>query len=277
MITKNKENMEKSYQKLIKGNQIYAETKLFQDPDYFKNLFQGQKPDYLWIGCSDSRVPANEITKTESGEIFVHRNIANLVVHTDTNLLSVLEYAVKFLGVKHIIVCGHYGCGGVKAAMTNTYHGYVDNWLRNIKDVYHQNREELDVIKDKKEKEHRLTELSVIEQVRNLAKTPIVQQAWAERELHLHGWVYGMENGLIKDLSVIHNSQEDINDIFRFAPNSIEVDTKVGAVTKNKPLPSAVNRTVSKVAQQYTSVKKAAPKKAVPKKAVSSKKTKLTR
>ena len=140
--------MDKSYQKLIKGNKLYAETRLFQDPEYFKKLSQGQKPDYLWIGCSDSRVPANEITSTKSGEIFVHRNIANLVVHTDTNLLSVLEYAVKYLEVKHIIVCGHYGCGGIKAAMTNTHHGFVDNWLRNIKDLYHQNRLELDAIED---------------------------------------------------------------------------------------------------------------------------------
>jgi carbonic anhydrase len=269
--------MEKSYQKLIQGNKIYAETKLFQDPEYFKNLSQGQKPDYLWIGCSDSRVPANEITKTESGEIFVHRNIANLVVHTDTNLLSVLEYAVKFLGVKHIIVCGHYGCGGVKAAMTNTYHGYVDNWLRNIKDVYHQNREELNAIKDPKEKEHRLTELNVIEQVKNLAKTPIVQQAWVERELHLHGWVYGMENGLIKDLSVIHNGQEDIDAIFRFAPKSIELPKKANQEATKKLVTSAVNGTAAKVAQLYTSIKKVAPTKTAPKKAGSSKKSKLSR
>ncbi len=208
--------MEKSYQKLITGNKIYAETKLHQDPDYFANLAKGQKPDYLWIGCSDSRVPANEITKTESGEIFVHRNIANLVIHTDANLMSVLEYAVKFLKVKHIIVCGHYGCGGIKAAMTNTYHGYVDNWLRNIKDVYHQHTKELEAIKDPTERENRLTDLNVIKQVSNLAKTTIVQQAWGERELHLHGWVYGMKNGLVKDLSVIHNSREDVEDIFRF-------------------------------------------------------------
>lgn len=208
--------MNKSYQKLITGNKIYAETKLHEDPDYFIKLARGQKPDYLWIGCSDSRVPANEITKTESGEIFVHRNIANLVVHTDANLLSVLEYAVKFLGVKHVIVCGHYGCGGIKAAMTNSYHGYVDNWLRNIKDVYHQHTKELDAIKDTTERENRLTELNVIKQVSNLAKTTIVQQAWGERELHLHGWVYGMKNGLVKDLSVIHNSREDVDDIYRF-------------------------------------------------------------
>lgn len=208
--------MEQSYQKLIQGNKIFAETKLFQDPDYFKNLAKGQKPDYLWIGCSDSRVPANEITSTQSGEIFVHRNIANVVVHTDTNLLSVLEYAVKYLGVKHIIVVGHYGCGGVQAAMSSTYHGYVDNWLLNIKDVYHKNSAELDAIKDDTARVNRLTELNVIEQVRNLAKTTIVQRAWAERELHLHGWVYGLDNGLIKDLSVIHNNKQDIDPIYRF-------------------------------------------------------------
>jgi len=208
--------MDKSYQKLIQGNKLFAETKLFQDPEYFKNLSKGQTPDYLWIGCSDSRVPANEITSTKSGEIFVHRNIANMVVHTDSNLLSVLEYAVKFLQVRHIIVCGHYGCGGIATAMTNTYHGYVDNWLRNIKDVYHKNSLELNAIDDEVKRANRLTELNVIEQVRNLAKTPIVQQAWAKREMHLHGWVYGLENGLVKDLSVIHNSSEDIDLIYRF-------------------------------------------------------------
>jgi carbonic anhydrase len=213
---KYKEIMDKSYQKLIKGNKLYAETRLFQDPEYFKKLSQGQKPDYLWIGCSDSRVPANEITSTKSGEIFVHRNIANLVVHTDTNLLSVLEYAVKYLEVKHIIVCGHYGCGGIKAAMTNTHHGFVDNWLRNIKDVYHQNRLELDAIEDETQRSERLTELNVIEQVRNLAKTTIVQEAWSKRQLHLHGWVYGLHNGLVKDLSIIHDDREDIDAIYRF-------------------------------------------------------------
>lgn len=208
--------MEKSYQKLIQGNKIYSETKIFQDPDYFKRLAEGQKPDYLWIGCSDSRVPANEITSTASGEIFVHRNVANLVVHTDSNLLTVLEYAVKYLQVKHIMVVGHYGCGGILTAMSNSYHGYVDNWLRNIKDVYHKNSVELDAIADDKERANRLTELNVIEQVRNLAKTTIVQRAWVERELHLHGWVYGLDNGQIKDLSVIHNSNEDIDAIYRY-------------------------------------------------------------
>ena len=217
--------MDKSYQKLIQGNKLFADTKLFQDPEYFTNLSKGQKPDYLWIGCSDSRVPANEITSTQSGEIFVHRNIANLVVHTDTNLLSVLEYAVKYLEVKHIIVCGHYGCGGIKASMTNTYHGFVDNWLRNIKDVYHKNQEELLAIKDEDDRANRLSELNVIEQVRNLAKTTIVQEAWSKRKLHLHGWVYGLKDGLVKDLSVIHDGQKDIDSIYRFNINGTKANT----------------------------------------------------
>jgi carbonic anhydrase len=226
--------MDKSYQKLIKGNQIYAETKIHEDPEYFKNLSKGQKPEYLWIGCSDSRVPANEITKTQSGEIFVHRNIANLVVHTDSNMLSVLEYAVRYLEVKHIIVCGHYGCGGVNASMSNTYHGFVDNWLCNIKDVYHKNSEELDAIKNETDRANRLTELNVIEQVRNLAKTTIVQQAWATRELHLHGWVYGLDNGLVKDLSVIHDSREDIDKIYRFSINESKQKAPVKEVVAKK-------------------------------------------
>lgn len=208
--------MEKSYLELINGNKKYVTDKLIEDPNYFKNLSLGQTPEYLWIGCSDSRVPANEVTNTKSGQIFVHRNIANLVVHTDSNMLSVLEYAVNFLKVKHIIVCGHYGCGGVAASMTNTYHGFVDNWLRNIKDVYHTNAAELDAIENEEERRNRLTELNVIEQVRNLAKTPIVQQAWQNRELHLHGWVYGMQDGIIKDLAVIHDDHEDIDPIYRF-------------------------------------------------------------
>ncbi len=208
--------MDKSYQKLIDGNRRFALEKKFDDPEYFKKLSLGQKPDYLWIGCSDSRVPANEVTSTASGEIFVHRNIANLVVHTDLNLLSVLEYAVKHIQVKHIIVCGHYGCGGVRASMTNQSFGLVDNWLRNIKDVYNDNSKELDAIEDLDKRADRLTELNVIEQVRNLAKTTIVQEAWKTRALHLHGWVYGINSGLITDLSVIHDGREDIDPIYRF-------------------------------------------------------------
>lgn len=212
-------NMNESYQRLIEGNKRFSMSKKFEDPLYFKKLSLGQKPDYLWIGCSDSRVPANEVTNTESGEIFVHRNIANLVVHTDMNLLSVLEYAVKFLKVKHIIVCGHYGCGGVIAAMSNNLHGFVDNWLRNIKDVYNKNAQELEAIEDLDKRTDRLTELNVVEQVRNLAKTTIVQEAWKTRELHLHGWVYGINSGLVTDLSVIHDGTEDIEAIYRFDVN----------------------------------------------------------
>ena len=222
-----------SYERLLSENKIWAGEKVATDPNYFVRLSQLQKPEFLWIGCSDSRVPANEITSTHSGEIFVHRNIANIVVHTDTNMLSVLEYAVKFLKVKHVIVCGHYGCGGVLASMSSTYHGYVDNWLLNIKDVYHKNCVELDAITNEKERADRLTELNVIEQVRNLAKTTIVQRAWAERELHLHGWVYGLESGLIKDLSVIHNSNEDIDPIYRYTeikPLSADIHVKKAPV-----------------------------------------------
>lgn len=191
-------------------------SKKFDDPEYFKKLALGQKPDYLWIGCSDSRVPANEVTNTESGDIFVHRNIANVVVHTDMNLLSVLEYAVNVLKVKHIIVCGHYGCGGVRASMGHELHGFVDSWLSNIKDVYHKHEKELEAITDFDKRADRLTELNVIEQVRNLAKTSVVQKAWKDRPLHLHGWVYGINSGLITDLSVIHDGSEDIEAIYRF-------------------------------------------------------------
>lgn len=211
--------MNKSYQKLIDGNRRFAMSKKFEDPEYFKKLSLGQKPDYLWIGCSDSRVPANEVTSTESGEIFVHRNIANMVIHTDLNLLSVLEYAVKYLGVKHIIVCGHYGCGGVKAAMGNDSFGVLNNWLRNIKDVYYKYSSELNQIEDLDKRADRLTELNVMEQVRNLAKTTVVQETWKTRELHLHGWVYGINSGLITDLSVIHDGTEDIEPIYRFNLN----------------------------------------------------------
>lgn len=208
--------MEQSYKRLIDGNKKFALSKRFDDPEYFKKLSLGQKPDYLWIGCSDSRVPANEVTSTQSGEIFVHRNIANLVINTDLNLLSVLEYAVKVLGVKHVIVCGHYGCGGVRASMGNNMNGLVDQWLCNIKDVYYKYSDELDGIEDLDKRADRLTELNVVEQVRNLAKTAIVQAAWKERPLHLHGWVYGINSGLITDLCVIHDEQEDIPPIYRF-------------------------------------------------------------
>ncbi|MCW3105404.1 MAG: Carbonic anhydrase [Bacteroidetes bacterium] len=208
--------MKASYDRLFAGNQKWAAEKLQQDPNYFKDLSLGQSPEYLWIGCSDSRVPANEITGTKSGEIFVHRNIANVVVHTDMNLLSVLYYAVEVLHVKHVIVCGHYGCGGVIAAMSNKDNGFVNNWLRNIKEVYLKHSKELDAIADPKERENRLVELNVVEQVHNLAKTRIVQQAWKRRELQVHGWVYGLSNGLIKDLNVMVDEISDLEPIFRY-------------------------------------------------------------
>ena len=208
--------MEESYKRLIDGNRRFALTKKFEDPEYFKKLSLGQRPEYLWIGCSDSRVPANEVTNTESGEIFVHRNVANLVVSTDLNMLSVLEYAVNYLHVKHIIVCGHYGCGGVTAAAGNSSIGIADNWLINIKNVFSKYRDELEKITDNDKRIDRLTELNVIEQVKNLAKTPIVQTAWKTRPLHIHGWVYGINSGLITDLCVIHDGQENIYEIYRY-------------------------------------------------------------
>lgn len=189
----------KSYEKLLLENKAWAREKVESDPNYFTHLAEIQTPEFLWIGCSDSRVPANEITGTEPGEIFVHRNVANMVVHTDLNLLSVLEYAVKHLKVKHIIVCGHYGCGGVKASMTRHNFGIINKWLRNIKDVYRIHSDEIEALPTEKDKVNRLTELNVKEQVLNLAKTSIVQKAWKENQYpHLHGWVYGLANGIIK-------------------------------------------------------------------------------
>ena len=208
--------MKESYDRLLKGNREWAGEKIKLDPDYFKNLSLGQTPTYLWIGCSDSRVPANEITGTKSGEIFVHRNIANVVVHTDMNLLSVLYYAVEVLHVKHVIVCGHYGCGGVIAAMGNQDNGFVNNWLRNIKEVYDKHSEELNAIQNIKNRENRLVELNVIEQVHNLSKTKIVQKAWKNRELQIHGWVYGLNDGIIKDLNVMKDELGDLEPIFRY-------------------------------------------------------------
>ena len=189
-----------SYEKLLLENKAWAAEKKIDDPEFFNRLSKIQTPEFLWIGCSDSRVPANEITGTQPGEIFVHRNVAKLVIHTDVNLLSVLDYAVTHLKVKHVIVCGHYGCGGVKAAMTRRDFKYVLNmWLRNIKDVYRLHRLELDRIPDEEDRSDRLVELNVHEQVLHLAKTSIIQRAWRqEQRPDLHGWVYGLKDGLIK-------------------------------------------------------------------------------
>jgi carbonic anhydrase len=188
-----------SYEKLLLENKAWAAEKKAEDPEFFDRLSQLQTPEFLWIGCSDSRVPANEITGTQPGEIFVHRNVANLVINTDVNLLSVLDFAVNHLKVKHVIVCGHYGCGGIKAAITkNDFKAVLNMWLRNIKDVYRIYRDELDAITDIDKKTDRLTELNVKEQVFNLAKTSIIQRAWKhEQRPDLHGWVYGLKDGLI--------------------------------------------------------------------------------
>jgi len=190
------------YEKLLLENKAWAQKKKEHDPQYFNRLAQLQTPQFLWIGCSDSRVPANEITGTQPGEIFVHRNVANMVVHTDVNLLSVLDYAVNHLKVEHVIVCGHYGCGGVKAATTNhDYKQVLNMWLRNIKDVYRLHADELNAITDEEKRTDRLVELNVKEQLIHLAKTSIIQRAWKYYQRpHLHGWVYGLRDGLIKPL-----------------------------------------------------------------------------
>lgn len=192
----------KTFEKLLLENKAWAREKVQSDPQYFKRLAEIQTPEFLWIGCSDSRVPANEITGTEPGEIFVHRNIANLVIHTDVNLLSVLEYAVVHLKVKHIIVCGHYGCGGIKAAMTNhDFKQVLNMWLRNIKDVYRLHEEELSALPNDDARADRLTELNVKEQIMHLAKTSIIQKAWKyDQRPVLHGWVYGLANGILKPI-----------------------------------------------------------------------------
>ena len=179
-------------------------------------MADGQQPPLLWIGCADSRVPANEIIGAKPGEVFVHRNIANMVVHTDMNMLSVLDYAVNVLKVKDVIVCGHYGCGGVKTAMGNASVGLIDNWLRHIKDVYRFNKDELNNIQDEHERFDRFVEINAREQVYNLAKTSIVQNAWANgQELHIHGWVYGVGTGLVNDLDVSLNSNDELDQVFQ--------------------------------------------------------------
>jgi carbonic anhydrase len=204
------------YKKILDNNKEWVESNLAKDPNYFKDLSVGQNPPLLWIGCSDSRVPANEITGTRAGEVFVHRNIANLVIHTDMNMLSVLDYAVNALKVKHVLVCGHYGCGGVKAAMGNESIGVIDNWIRNIKDVYRVHNEELSAIEDEDKKFNRMVELNVIEQVYNLAKTSIVQNAWNNgQELYLHGWVYGLNSGYVTDLNVNFSNNSELDSMFK--------------------------------------------------------------
>ncbi len=204
------------YKKILDNNKKWVENKLAISPNYFKNLADGQNPPLLWIGCSDSRVPANEIIGAEPGEVFVHRNIANMVVHSDMNMLSVLDYAVNALKVKHVIVCGHYGCGGVRAAMGNSSIGIIDNWIRHIKDVYRFHQKELDAIENEKERFNKFVEINVKEQVMDLAKTSIVQNAWnSGQELTLHGWVYGLNDGYVTDLGVNFSCDKDLDDVYQ--------------------------------------------------------------
>jgi len=212
----------KSYEKLLLENKAWAKEQIQDDPEFFSRLEHLQTPEFLWIGCSDSRVPANEITGTQPGEIFVHRNIANLVINTDVNMLSVLEYAVEVLKVRHVIVCGHYGCGGVKAALTNhDYKQVLNMWLRNIKDIYRLHRQEMESLPEGEERVNRLIELTVKEQVMNLAKTSIVQKAWKrDQRPHLHGWVYSLSDGIINPVFEME-AGTPIDHIYTFGDNHL--------------------------------------------------------
>lgn len=217
MCAKLHENDSDLYQELLTGNKQFVENTLNADPEYFANLAKGQSPPVLWIGCADSRVPANQITNTAPGQIFVHRNIANMVVHSDMNMLSVLDYAVNVLKVKHVIVTGHYGCGGVLAAMSNDQFGLIDNWLRHIKDVYRLHADELDAITDMTKRSDRLVELNVIENVHNLCATSIVQNAWQKGQfLGVHGWVYSLQTGIITDMEVSTYDSANMENVFKF-------------------------------------------------------------
>ena len=211
-----------AYEKLLLQNKAWSEEMTDRDSSFFARLANQQSPKFLWIGCSDSRVPANEITGTDPGEIFVHRNIANMVVHTDLNLLSVLQYAVEVLKVEHIILCGHYGCGGIKAAIDKQSLGLINKWLRNIKEVYRMYETEINSIEDYDQKVNRLVELNVIEQCNDLIKTSIIQKAWKnEKRPVIHGWVYGLSNGLVNELITIEPDIENIHPIFRYEGESL--------------------------------------------------------
>ncbi len=204
--------------RLLLENQAWAQGKLQLDPDFFTNMAKDQKPDYLWIGCSDSRVDPNELTNTAPGEMFVHRNVANLVVHTDLNLLSVLQYAVEALGVEHVIVCGHYNCGGVRAALSPQSLGVIDHWIKNIKDTYATHKVEIDQIEKESDRVNKLVELNVIQQVKNIAHTSIIQHAWKKRQGYpiLHGWVYDLAGGRLKPISTV-NSADGIDHAHKYS------------------------------------------------------------
>jgi len=203
---------------LFNYNKAWTEAINAEDPDFFKKLSAQQAPEYLWIGCSDSRVPANEIVGLLPGELFVHRNVANAVIHTDLNCLSVIQYAVDVLKVKHIIVCGHYGCGGVRAAMETTSFGIVDYWLRHLKDLYQKHQSRLNLISNTEERWDRMCELNVVEQVFNVCHTNIIQGAWERgQELSVHGWIYSIKDGLLRDLKVSFNNKDDISKLYRMS------------------------------------------------------------
>ena len=196
---------------LFENNRKWASSIRASSPDFFSRLVAQQSPEYLWIGCSDSRVPANEIVGLLPGDLFVHRNIANLVIHSDFNCLSVLQYAVDILKIKHVIVCGHYGCGGIKAAMSNHPHGLVDNWLRHIRDIYYRQQAKLDSIADESERLRRLCELNIVEQVINVGNTTIAQDAWARgQSLAIHGWLYDIADGLLRNMDVCVTSRNEL-------------------------------------------------------------------
>jgi carbonic anhydrase len=217
-MSDDKHHDEFRYEDLFDGNRRWVQKTLEEDPDYFKRLSAGQHPRFLWIGCADSRVPANVITGTVPGDVFVHRNIANVVVYTDSNAMSVLQYAVEHLKVRHVIVCGHYGCGGVAAALSNQDFGMMNEWISHIKDVARHHDDELCAFANPDDALRRLVELNVIEQVYNVAKTSIVQRTWAQREipLEIHGWVYDLSDGLIRDLGVSFSSAEPLGKHHRF-------------------------------------------------------------
>ena len=204
------------YKQILENNIKWVKQSLDKDPDYFRALATGQTPPLLWIGCSDSRVPANEIIGAKNGEVFVHRNIANMVIHTDMNMLSVLDYAVNVLNVKHVIIVGHYGCGGIKAAMKNDSIGIIDNWIRHIKNVYRLHKDILDAIPNETARFNAFVEINVKEQVFDLARTSIVQSAWKSgQDLTLHGWVYGLNSGIVTDLDVNLTSEKNLDEVYQ--------------------------------------------------------------
>jgi len=206
----------KALPRLLRNNKKWSERVRLTEPGFFSKLVHQHTPDYLWIGCSDSRVPANEIVGLLPGELFVHRNVANLVIHTDMNCLSVLQYAVDILKIKHIIVCGHYGCGGIKYAMDQKAHGLVDNWLRHVRDTYQRNHQQLNAIGGKTARLRRLCELNAVEQVVNVGNTTILHDAWERgQEVTVHGWIYDLADGLVKDLEVSLSTRSELEALQR--------------------------------------------------------------